>query len=116
MFNDRRPKCAATQAAAVRREGRLLAGSSSRTASTTLSDGASAGIWYTMARPASRASAGRMRSNSRPARPMVPESGTTDPAAIPTRVDFPAPFSPSTACTRPAAMSTETASSAVTPG
>src|SRR5690242_1886030 len=47
---------------------------------------------------------------------MVPLSAVTAPARILTSVDFPAPFSPTSACTSPARTSKSTPESACTPG
>ena len=44
----------------------------------------------------------------------VPESGSTNPLAIPRRVDLPEPFSPTRACTSPARQSKLTSVSART--
>src|ERR1700691_2396243 len=51
----------------------------------------------------------------RPAMRSGPESGATAPVTILMRVDFPAPFSPTTAWTSPARRSKETRFSARTP-
>ena len=46
----------------------------------------------------------------------VPDSGTVEPAATAISVDFPAPFSPTSACTSPARTSNVTPRRATTPG
>src|SRR5947208_15138770 len=46
---------------------------------------------------------------------MTPESGGTRPAKMPTNVDLPAPFSPTSAWTSPPRSSNDTSRSAVTP-
>ena len=51
--------------------------------------------------PAFMASAGPWLSNRSPWTETCPASGMTRPAATPTRVDLPAPFSPTTASTSP---------------
>src|SRR5271155_2911187 len=45
---------------------------------------------------------------------MAPESARSTPAAIPINVDFPAPFSPTMACTSPGMIRTSTPLSACT--
>src|SRR5271163_4320764 len=45
---------------------------------------------------------------------MAPESACSTPAAIPINVDFPAPFSPTMACTSPGMIRTSTPLSACT--
>src|SRR3989338_1321583 len=50
-----------------------------------------------------------------PAKRMSPASGITAPLRILSRVDLPAPFSPTSACTSPGRTSRSTAASACTP-
>src|SRR5439155_7187436 len=71
-------------------------------------------VWYAMPRPKRRASAGEPRRRRRPPISTVPSSGAMKPLAIPSRVDFPDPFSPTSACTSPARQSTLTSRSACT--
>ena len=51
---------------------------------------------------------GERRSTIAPSISTVPESGTRSPAATPISVDFPAPFSPTSACTSPERLSNDT--------
>src|SRR5688572_1156258 len=53
--------------------------------------------------PSARASRGEWRRTSPPSTWIVPASGGTIPPAMCIRVDLPAPFSPTSACTSPAA-------------
>ena len=53
--------------------------------------------WYAMARPSFLACAGESRRRGSPPIRTVPRSGSTNPLAIPRRVDLPDPFSPTTA-------------------
>src|SRR6478609_3809027 len=66
--------------------------------------------------PAAFASAGPLQDLTVPSNRMEPASGRYAPAIVLIRVDFPAPFSPSKACTSPACAEKETASSDFTPG
>src|ERR1700722_19863680 len=66
--------------------------------------------------PIDWARAGEGSSSARPPMSMVPESQESAPAATAIRVDFPAPFSPTSACTSPSTTSKLTPSSATTPG
>src|SRR4051794_33347188 len=68
----------------------------------------------TMPRPC--ASCGLPSVTSRPSNAIVPASGTWAPARILSRVDLPAPFSPSSAITSPRRTSKSTPCSACTPG
>ena len=61
--------------------------------------------WYAIARPSLRACAGESRRKGWPPIRTVPRSGSTNPLAIPRRVDFPEPFSPTSAWTSPARQS-----------
>src|SRR5712692_630333 len=65
-----------------------------------------------IATPASRAAAGPCSTTSSPSIRSRPLSGRYTPPRIFTSVDFPAPFSPTSACTSPALRSIETSSSA----
>src|SRR5438094_8834855 len=56
-----------------------------------------------------------MRWIARPATVNVPESALSAPVTILMKVDLPAPFSPTSACTSPAARSNDTPRSACTP-
>src|SRR2546423_14820022 len=67
-----------------------------------------------MPRPDLRASAGDPRRTRRPPTSTSPSSGPRKPLAIPSSVDFPDPFSPTSACTSPAQQSTLTSRSACT--
>ena len=84
--------------------------------SATVRSGSTAGCWWTMARPWPWASAGVMRSYVCSPMTIDPSSGAIDPEATDIRVDLPAPFSPRTAWTSPAASDSDTPLSAVTPG
>src|SRR5438093_9642389 len=65
--------------------------------------------------PSERARAGVICCTSRPATVSLPASGRSAPAMILIRVDFPAPFSPTIACTSPGRRSNDTPRSALTP-
>src|SRR6185437_13371912 len=67
-----------------------------------------------MPRPNRRASAGEPRLRRRPPISTKPLSGARNPLAIPSNVDFPDPFSPTSACTSPARQSKLTSRSACT--
>src|SRR5436309_15256587 len=67
-----------------------------------------------MPRPKRRASAGEPRRRRRPPISTVPASGARKPLAMPRSVDFPDPFSPTSACTSPARQSKLTSRSACT--
>ena len=69
-----------------------------------------------MPSPSAWATDGEAVSSGWPPISTVPESGTVEPAATAIRVDFPAPFSPTSACTSPASTSNVTPLSATTPG
>ena len=71
--------------------------------------------WKMQATPAAMAAAGSGKTTSRPSSIMRPLSGATTPAMTLMRVDLPAPFSPSTAWTRPAWTVSSASSSARTP-
>src|SRR5262245_48568897 len=67
-----------------------------------------------MPSPSLRVSAGEARRRSLPPTSTVPSSGARKPLATPSSVDFPEPFSPTSACTSPARQSTLTSWSACT--
>src|SRR6188508_3522951 len=67
-----------------------------------------------MPRPRRRVSAGETRRRAVPPTSTLPWSGWTNPLATPSRVDFPDPFSPTSAWISPARHSTLTSSSACT--
>ena len=62
----------------------------------------SARSWNTVVMPSACASAGRWIRTGRPRNEIVPLSGWTAPETTLTRVDFPAPLSPTSATTSPA--------------
>lgn len=64
--------------------------------------------------PAARAIAGPCSVTSWPSIAIAPASGWYTPARIFTRVDLPAPFSPTRACTSPGYSSMDPSSSACT--
>ena len=80
--------------------------------SATVMSGRSAGCWWTIAIPRPCAVAGVRLSTSLPSKTIVPLSGAVAPEATFINVDFPAPFSPSRACTSPGRTSNETSLSA----
>ncbi len=61
--------------------------------------------WNTVAMPAALASCGRWNARATPSTTSSPSSGRVTPARTFIRVDLPAPFSPTRACTSPAARS-----------
>src|ERR1017187_418366 len=65
--------------------------------------------------PSARAAAGVLCKTGRPSTVSVPESGFSAPVMTLISVDFPAPFSPSSACTSPEPSENETPRSACTP-
>src|SRR6185436_13468802 len=65
--------------------------------------------------PSERARAGVMWGTARPPTVSVPASGCSAPVMILISVDFPAPFSPTSACTSPACRSNDTPRRALTP-
>src|SRR5256885_10107842 len=67
-----------------------------------------------MPSPSLRASAGEPRRRRRPPISTSPSSGGTNPLAIPSNVDFPDPFSPTSAWISPARQSKLTSRSACT--
>src|SRR3954469_13982748 len=67
-----------------------------------------------MPRPKRRASAGDLLRLRRPPISTAPASGARKPLAIPRSVDFPDPFSPTSACTSPGRQSKLTARRACT--
>src|SRR5690348_1410366 len=70
--------------------------------SDTVSSGNSCGSWYTVAIPSAMASPVEWIVTGRPSNAIVPVSAASTPEMILIRVDLPAPFSPTRACTRPA--------------
>ena len=64
--------------------------------------------------PASRAACGPARTTGWPSTASVPLSGWYTPARILTSVDFPAPFSPTSACASPPNSEIEPSASACT--
>src|SRR5690242_6163543 len=68
-----------------------------------------------IAMPAFIASAVVLKSTRAPATSMEPASGRYRPPSIFIRLDLPAPFSPTSACTSPATMSKSTSASAGVP-
>ena len=83
-----------------------------KTFSATLRWGASASSWCTSTTPRSRASRAVRGRKGSPASSMTPASGAVTPERIPTSVLFPAPFSPTSAWTRPGASESSTSVSA----
>src|SRR5688572_16142858 len=67
------------------------------------------------AMPRARDVAGLIAATVCPRTDSVPESAGTAPVITLIRVDFPAPFSPISACTSPAARSNDTSDNARTP-
>src|SRR6476660_3208941 len=67
-----------------------------------------------MPRPSVRVSAGEVRRRFLLPISMTPSSGARKPLAIPSKVDFPDPFSPTSAWISPARQSTLTSRSALT--
>src|SRR5215207_2668232 len=72
--------------------------------------------WYMVLIPAACASRGSAKETSPPLKRTCPSSGLYTPVMTLIRVDFPAPFSPTRACTSPSRSSKETSSRASTPG
>src|SRR5215218_3432032 len=72
--------------------------------------------WYMVLIPAACASRGSAKETSPPLKRTWPSSGLYTPVMTLIRVDFPAPFSPTTARTSPSRSSKETSSRATTPG
>src|SRR5438552_8273343 len=66
--------------------------------------------------PAAWASSGRVKETGTPRYRIWPLSGAYTPVSSLIRVDLPAPFSPTRACTSPGASANDTSSSASTPG
>ena len=65
--------------------------------SDTVSSGKSCGSWYTVAIPRAMASPVAWIVTGRPSNSMVPVSAVSTPEMILIIVDFPAPFSPTSA-------------------
>src|SRR5215208_6238511 len=72
--------------------------------------------WYMVLMPAACDSRGSAKATSSPLKRIWPSSGVYTPVMTLIRVDFPAPFSPTRACTSPGCSSKETSSRASTPG
>ena len=70
--------------------------------SLTVSSLNSCGSWYTVAMPRSIAARVEVMAAGAPSKRMSPVSADSAPAMILMRVDLPAPFSPTRACTEPA--------------
>ncbi len=94
---------------------RCSGATATRMFSATVMSGSRAGCWWTIAIPSSCATAGTRPSSVRPSNTIAPPSGAVAPDATFISVDFPAPFSPSSACTSPGSTSNETSVSAATP-
>src|SRR2546421_13079967 len=84
--------------------------------SATVNGSTSRKCWCTIEMPASSASRGAWKCTCRPSTNISPSSGRYRPVRMFESVLFPAPFSPSKACTSPAAASKSTPSFATTPG
>src|SRR5215213_963716 len=72
--------------------------------------------WYMVLIPAACDSRGSAKETSSPLKRTWPSSGLYTPVITLIKVDFPAPFSPTRACTSPGCSSKETSSRASTPG
>src|SRR5215204_5414904 len=72
--------------------------------------------WYIVLIPAACDSRGSAKETSSPLKRTWPSSGLYTPVITLIKVDFPAPFSPTRACTSPGCSSKETSSRASTPG
>jgi hypothetical protein len=83
--------------------------------SATDRSGMSESSWKMQAMPAAFAAAGDANETGSPSSSIRPSSGATTPAMILMSVDFPAPFSPSTAWMRPASITRSASCSACTP-
>ena len=70
-----------------------------KTFSATESPGMISGSWWTTRMPASCASRAEAKRTSRPSTRIVPASGACSPSRMRSRVDLPAPFSPTSAVT-----------------
>jgi hypothetical protein len=71
-------------------------------------------VWYAMPRPYAWASPADAVSKRRPSMSISPASGARTPLAMPSSVDFPDPFSPTTAWISPLRHSMLTSSRACT--
>jgi hypothetical protein len=69
------------------------------TFSATVRSGKTVGSWYMATKPSRCAASGSPIRRGSPSTTMSPASGWTTPVRILTRVDLPAPFSPTSACT-----------------
>src|SRR3954468_22847993 len=84
--------------------------------SRTVKLSASMKCWWTMPMPAAIAAVGVLNTTGRPSSRIVPSSGWCMPYSVFIRVDLPAPFSPTTACTSPRPTVRLTSEFATTPG
>jgi hypothetical protein len=84
--------------------------------SRTVKLSASMKCWWTMPMPVAMASLGVRKATSAPLTLMVPSSGFCMPYRIFIRVDLPAPFSPTIACTVPGSTVMRMSWFATTPG
>ena len=80
--------------------------------SLTLTSGASARSWNTVSMPSRRESSGEPKGCSTPSTATWPAVGRIAPLSTPTRVDLPAPLSPTRPTTSPGEMPKVTSSSA----
>ena len=91
-------------------------GTASATFSATVSVSNSEKCWYTVPMPSARASAGLATRTGSPRQRIAPASGRVAPQTSFVSVDFPAPFSPSSAWISPARTTRSTRSLASVPG
>jgi hypothetical protein len=84
--------------------------------SRTVKLSASMKCWCTMPIPAAIASAGLRKVTGEPSSRIVPSSGRCMPYRVFIRVDLPAPFSPTIACTSPRRTFSSMSRLATTPG
>ena len=84
--------------------------------SATVKSGTRFNSWKIMAMPRSLACRGLVKRTGSPATSDSPASGGNTPARMFINVDFPAPFSPSRAVSRPRRSVRPTPSNAFTPG
>ena len=94
--------------------GRSDGGAARNRFSATLRPITSVIVWYAMPSPSSIAALADAVVSCSPAISTTPSSGTTVPLAMPSNVDLPEPFSPSTAWISPARTSSDTSSLACT--
>src|SRR6185312_17232160 len=114
----RRASSSAARRRTARRSTRpsLRGSRPSRMFSATVRLGQRFTSWYTVAIPASWAAPGEANTRSSPRTRMVPPSMPYTPVSALIKVDFPAPFSPMSACTSPGRSRKPTPASALTPG